>query len=53
VLADLISRCAALRADEHPGDGDAWVAAARALGGDPDDDAVANALVRHSDRVRA
>ena len=52
VLAELISRCAALRADGSPGDGEAWVDAARALGGDPDDDAVADALARHSDRVR-
>ena len=33
-MAELISRCAALRADGAPGDGDAWVEAARALGGD-------------------
>ena len=52
VLAELISRCAALRADGSPGDGEAWVDAARALGGDPGDDAVADALARHSDRVR-
>jgi hypothetical protein len=52
VLAELISRCAALRADGAPGDGDAWVEAARALGGDPADGAVADALARHSDRVR-
>ncbi len=52
VLAELISRCAALRADGLPGDGQAWVDAARALGGDPDDDTVADALARHSDRVR-
>jgi len=52
VLAELISRCAALRADGASGDGEAWVAAARALGGDPDDDAVTSALARHSDRVR-
>ena len=51
VLADLISRCAALRADGSTGDGDAWVAAARALGGEPDGDAVARALDRHSARV--
>jgi hypothetical protein len=51
VLADLISRCAALRADGSTGDGDAWVAAARALGGKPDGDAVARALDRHSARV--
>ena len=51
VLADLISRCAALRADGSTGDGDAWVAATRALGGEPDGDAVARALDRHSARV--
>lgn len=53
VLADLISRCAALRADHAGGDGDAWVAAARALGGDPSRDEIASALERHSARVRA
>ena len=51
VLADLISRCAALRADGLPGDGEAWVAAARALGGTPDDDAVRRALARHGARI--
>jgi hypothetical protein len=51
VLAELISRCAALRADGAPGDGEAWVAAVRALGGDPSDDEVTLALARHSDRV--
>jgi hypothetical protein len=52
VLAELIARCAALRAEGAPGDGEAWVAAARALGGTPDDDAVTRALERHSDRIR-
>ena len=51
VMAELISRCAALRADGAPGDGDEWVGAARALGGTPDDDTVAVALARHSARV--
>jgi hypothetical protein len=51
VLAGLISRCAALRADGLAGDGEAWVDAARALGGDPDDGAVGRALGLHSDRV--
>jgi hypothetical protein len=51
VLADLISRCAALRADSRPGDGEAWVAAARALGGTPHDDAVQSALARHAARI--
>ena len=47
VMAGLISRCAALRADGLPGDGQAWVDAARRLGGDPDPDAVAAALALH------
>ena len=53
VLAGLISRCAALRADGRAGDGDAWVETARALGGAPGDDAVARALELHSARVAA
>jgi hypothetical protein len=52
-MAELISRCAALRADGSTGDGEAWVDAARALGGHPDDDAVAGALERHCARVAA
>jgi hypothetical protein len=51
VLAELISCCAALRADGEPGDGDAWVAAARALGGEPSDDEISLALARHCARV--
>jgi hypothetical protein len=47
-MAELISRCAALRAASEPGDGDAWVAAARALGGTPGDGEVADALSRHA-----
>ena len=35
-MAELISRCASLRAAGEPGDGEAWVDAARALGGEPD-----------------
>ena len=50
-LADLIARCAAERADGRPDDGAAWVDAARALGGEPDDEAVAHALELHSARV--
>ena len=53
VMADLIARCAALRADGAAGDGEAWVDAARALGGDPSADAVTSALARHSARVAA
>ncbi|HST13793.1 MAG TPA: hypothetical protein VLJ44_02940 [Gaiellaceae bacterium] len=52
-LAELIARCAAERADGRPDDGAAWVDAARALGGSPDDDAVAHALELHSARVAA
>jgi hypothetical protein len=51
VMAQLISCCAALRADGAAGDGDEWVAAARALGGAPSDEAVELALARHSARV--
>jgi hypothetical protein len=50
-MAELISRCAALRAEGSDGDGEAWVGAARALGGDPGADEVAKALERHSVRV--
>ena len=53
VLADLIARCAALRADGAEGDGEAWVDAARALGGSPSDDEVASALALHFARVAA
>ncbi len=53
VLASLISRCAALRADGGDGDGEAWVDAARALGGTPSDDEVARALARHYVKVAA
>jgi hypothetical protein len=50
-LAELIARCAAERADGRPDDGAAWVDAARALGGSPDDGAVTHALTLHSARV--
>ena len=51
VMADLISTCAALRAETSDGDGEAWVGAARRLGGEADEDAVAHALARHCARV--
>lgn len=51
VLAELIARCAALRAEDVDGDGDAWLDAVRALGGDPDRDAVAQALGLHAAHV--
>ena len=40
-MAELISRCASLRAAGEDGDGEAWVAAARSLGGDPSGDEIA------------
>jgi hypothetical protein len=52
VMAGLISRCAALRADGARGDGEAWVEAARALGGAPSGDAIASALAQHAARLR-
>jgi hypothetical protein len=51
VMADLIARCAALRADGAAGDGEAWIDAARALGGAPDPATVAVALAAHCARV--
>jgi hypothetical protein len=53
VLAELIARCAALRADGAAGDGAAWVTAARALGGSPSEDDVESALALHFARVAA
>jgi hypothetical protein len=53
VLAGLIARCAALRADGAQGDAEAWVDAARALGGSPSEDEVASALALHFARVAA
>ena len=50
-MSKLISRCAALRAEGAPGDAEAWVSAARELGGAPADDEVALAVERHSARV--
>jgi hypothetical protein len=52
VLADLIAQCAALRADDADGDGDAWADVARALGGSPSDAEVAVALARHCKCLR-
>ena len=50
-MAELISSCAALRADGTDGDGDAWVEVARALGGSPSGEAVEHALAWHCGRV--
>ena len=50
-LAELISTCAALRAEGRPGDGEAWAAVASRLGGAPDAAAVERALAAHALRV--
>jgi hypothetical protein len=51
-LAELISICSCLRAEEAPGDADAWLAAAVALGPKPpSDEAVERALASHRARV--
>jgi hypothetical protein len=47
-MAELISRCASLRAAGQDGDGEAWVDATRSLGGEPSGDQVAAALRRHA-----
>jgi hypothetical protein len=46
-MAELISRCASLRAAGDDGDGEAWVDAAAALGGTPSGDEIAAVLDRH------
>ncbi len=50
-LAELISTCAALRAQDEPGDGDAWIGCVRRLGGDRDGEAESRSLAAHADRV--
>ena len=50
-LAELISTCAHLRAEQAPGDGEAWVDAVRRLGGDPGPGAVEEALAAHASRL--
>jgi hypothetical protein len=50
-LAELISTCAHLRAEQAPGDGDAWLAAVRRLGGSPGLDQGEAALAAHARRV--
>jgi len=51
VLAELISTCAHLRAEQAAGDGEAWVDAVRRLGGDPGYDDVEQALAAHASRL--
>jgi hypothetical protein len=53
VMGELIAECAALRAASEDGDGQAWVAATRALGGEPDPTVSAEAIGRHLARVEA
>ena len=50
-MAELISRCAALRAAGAEGDGDAWIDAVRSLGGTPSSSEVEEAIGRHLARV--
>jgi hypothetical protein len=50
-LAELISTCAHLRAEQAEGDGEAWVEAVHRLGGDPDEAAVTRVLVTHGSRL--
>ena len=50
-LAELISRCAHLRAEAAPGDGDAWADTAASLGPNGDGAARDRALAAHAQRV--
>jgi len=50
-LAELISTCAHLRAEQSAGDGEAWVDAVRRLGGEPGLGAVEQALAAHTSRL--
>jgi hypothetical protein len=50
-LAELISTCAHLRADDADGDGDAWLLAVRRLGGEPDPADAQAALGAHAARL--
>lgn len=51
-LAELISGCAALRAEARSDDGSAWVDCARRLGGGPEPPEVERALAAHTARMR-
>ena len=50
-MAELISRCASLRAAGEPGDGEAWIDAARSLGGAPPPEEAAAAIRDHAGRL--
>ncbi|HZG34616.1 MAG TPA: hypothetical protein VEY87_02105 [Gaiellaceae bacterium] len=47
-LAELISACAALRAEGRPGDAREWLRAAARLGGDADEAAIERAVAAHA-----
>ncbi len=51
LLADLISRCAQLRAESAPGDGDAWAETAAQLGGNGARAVREEALAAHARRI--
>jgi hypothetical protein len=50
-LAELISVCAHLRAEQEAGDGDAWVDAAHRLGGETREPQIERALAAHIARM--
>ncbi len=50
-LAELISTCAHLQAEEADGDADAWVGAVSRLGGEPGSEDVERALAAHASRL--
>jgi hypothetical protein len=50
-LAELISTCAHLRAEERDGDGEAWLEAVRRLGDRPEHSRAERALARHGERL--
>jgi hypothetical protein len=50
-LAELISTCAALRAESAPGDADAWLACVRILGAEPSDGELEPILAAHAQRL--
>jgi hypothetical protein len=50
-LAELLSLCSRLRAEGEDGDGEAWLAAAVALGSQVPDGAAERALAAHRARV--
>ncbi|MEJ7792901.1 MAG: hypothetical protein WKF65_13115 [Gaiellaceae bacterium] len=51
-LAELISVCAHLRAEQEAGDGDAWVDAVHRLGGQSSGAGVGQAVAAHAARMR-